>query len=146
MLNAKSSDNVKFLKDFMTGFKVYKIIKKPEGELNYKAKDLYLLLLANQNRTVNNIFLNNPKNKRKEIYLQVKILFNLREKSFKKLFDRRIIRSDSNQSNIEEYEETIAERTKLRKQRLDIIKRKEQNINNELFKKYFSYQSPSKDV
>ena len=101
-------------------------------------------MLANQNRTVNNIFLNNPKNKRKEIYLQVKILFNLREKIFKKLFNRKIIRSDSNQSNIEEYEETIAERTKLRKQRLDIIKRKEQNINNELFKKYFSYQSPSK--
>ena len=41
MLNPKSSDNVKFLKDFMNGFKVYKIIKKPEGELNYKAKDLY---------------------------------------------------------------------------------------------------------
>ena len=57
------------------------------------------------------------------------------------------MRSDSDQSDIvrQEYEESIAERTKLRKQRLDEIKRKEQNINNELFKKYFTdYQSPSK--
>ena len=42
------------------------------------------------------------------------------------------------------FERSIAERTKLRRQRLDEIKRKEQNINNELFKKYFTdYQSPN---
>ena len=36
------------------------------------------------------------------------------------------------------------ERIKLRKERFDEIKRKEQNINNELFKAYFiDYQSPS---
>ena len=34
--------------------------------------------------------------------------------------------------------------TKLRRQELDEIERKEQNINNDLFKKYFAiYQSPS---
>ena len=44
----------------------------------------------------------------------------------------------------QEYEESIVERTKLRKQGLDEIKRQEQNINNELFKHYFDYQSPSK--
>ena len=33
------------------------------------------------------------------------------------------------------FERSIAERTKLRRGRLDEIKRKEQNINNELFKK-----------
>ena len=39
---------------------------------------------------------------------------------------------------------SIAERTKLRWGRFGEIKRKEQNINNELFKKYFTdYQSPS---
>ena len=39
---------------------------------------------------------------------------------------------------------TIAERTKLRRERSDEIERKEQNINNELFKAYFTdYQSPS---
>ena len=39
---------------------------------------------------------------------------------------------------------TIAKRAKLRKQRLNEIKRKEQNINNELLKYYFTkYQSPS---
>ena len=42
------------------------------------------------------------------------------------------------------FERSIAERTKLKRRRLDEIKRKEQNINNELFKKYFiDYQSPS---
>ena len=38
----------------------------------------------------------------------------------------------------------MAERIKLRKKRFDEIKRKEQNINNELFKAYFTdYQNPS---
>ena len=41
-------------------------------------------------------------------------------------------------------ERSIAERTKLRRGALHEIKRKEQNINNELFKEYFTdYQSPS---
>ena len=43
-----------------------------------------------------------------------------------------------------EFERSIMERIKLRKERFDEIKRKEQNINNELFKAYFiDYQSPS---
>ena len=42
------------------------------------------------------------------------------------------------------FKRSIAERIKLRKERFDEIKRKEQNINNELFKAYFiDYQSPS---
>ena len=57
----------------MNGFEVYKIIKKPKIELNYKAEDLYLLLLRNLNKTVNDIFLNTPTDKhKKEIYLQAK--------------------------------------------------------------------------
>ena len=41
-------------------------------------------------------------------------------------------------------ERSIAERTKLRRERLVEIKRKEQNRKNELFKTYFTeYQSPS---
>ena len=150
VLENKSLDNIKllqvgFLKDLMNGFEVYKKFKKSKKKFDYKAEDLYLLLLANQNRTVNNIFLNTPTDKHnKKIYLQAKILFNLREKNFKKLFNKKIIRSDSDQSDIEEYEDNIAERTKLRKQRLNIIKEKEQNINNEFFKEYFNYQSPSK--
>ena len=85
----------------MNGFEVYKTIKKPKKELNYKAEDLYLLLLGNKNKTVNNIFLRTPKGKHnKEIYLQAKILFNLRGKIYKKLFDKKIIRSDSDQSDI----------------------------------------------
>ena len=103
-----------------------------------------MLLLANQNRTVNNIFLNTPKDKHnKEIYLQAKILFNLRDKTFKKLFHKKIIKTDSGRSDIEEYEKSIAERTKLRRKKSNKIKEKEQNINNEFLKKYFNYQSPS---
>ena len=42
------------------------------------------------------------------------------------------------------FERSIAERAKLRRGRFDEIKRKKQNINNELFKAYFAdYQSPS---
>ena len=42
------------------------------------------------------------------------------------------------------FERSIAERIKLRIERLDKIERKEQNINNKLFKNYFTdYQSPS---
>ena len=63
VLYHKSSDKVKlqqveFLKDLMNGFEVYKTIKKPKNELNYKAEDLYLILLGNPNKTVNNIFSN----------------------------------------------------------------------------------------
>ena len=102
-------------------------------------------MLENQNRTVINIFLNKLTDKHNEnIYSQAKILFDLGEKKFKNLFNKRIIKSDSDQLNIEKYEESIAERTKFRKQRLSNIKRKEQNINNKLFKNYFNYQSPSK--
>ena len=37
-----------------------------------------------------------------------------------------------------EFERSLTERIKLRKERFDEIKRKEQNINNELFKAYFT--------
>ena len=65
VLDHKSSDKVKlqqveFLKDLMNGFKVYKKFNKSRKKLDYKAEDLYLLLLANQNRTVNNIFFKHP--------------------------------------------------------------------------------------
>ena len=41
------------------------------------------------------------------------------------------------------FERNIVERKKLQKGKLDEIEQKEQNINNELFKQYFNYQSPS---
>ena len=41
------------------------------------------------------------------------------------------------------FKRNIAERIKLKKEKLDEIKQKEQNINNDLFRKYFKYQSPS---
>ena len=47
-------------------------------------------------------------------------------------------------SKEEKFERSIAERTKLIRGRSDEIERKEQNINNELFKAYFTdYQSSS---
>ena len=73
-------------------------------------------MLGSQNKTVNDIFLNKPTDKYNEkIYLQAKILFDLREKFFKKLVNKGIIKSNSDQSGIE-YKESIAERIKLRKQ------------------------------
>ena len=67
----------------MNGFKVYKKFGKSKEKLDYKAENLYLILLGNPNKTVNNIFLNTPTDKHnKEIYLQAQILFNLREKFF----------------------------------------------------------------
>ena len=71
--------------------------------------------MGNPNKTVNNIFLNTPKdNHNKKIYLQAKILFNLSEEFFIKLFNKGIMKSDSDQLDIirQEYEESIAERTK----------------------------------
>ena len=57
----------------------------------------------------------NPTDKyNKKIYSQTKILFNLRKKYLKKLFNVGIIKNVSNQWDIE-YEERIAERTKLRR-------------------------------
>ena len=69
------SQQVNFLKDLMNRFEVYKKFKKPK---KYNARDLYLLLLRNQNYTVNEIFLKTLTNKHNEtICLQAKILFNL---------------------------------------------------------------------
>ena len=108
---------IKFLKDLMNGFEVYKKFKKPKNEPNYKAENLYLILLGNPKKTVGDIFLKIPTDKYNEkIYLQAKILFNFTEEIFKKLSDKKIIiKSDPNQLNTEKYEEGIAERTKLRK-------------------------------
>ena len=39
-------------------------------------------------------------------------------------------------------EESIAKRVQLRRKRLNTIKEKEKNINNELFNHYFSYLNP----
>ena len=39
-------------------------------------------------------------------------------------------------------EESIAKRVQLRRQRLNTIKEKEKNINNELLNHYFSYLNP----
>ena len=108
---------VEFLKDLMNGFEVYKKIKKPKNESDYKAEDLYLKLLGNPNNTVDDISLKEPTDKyNREIYLQGRILFNLRERIFKRMVNEIIIKSDSDQSDTK-YEDSIAERTKLRRQK-----------------------------
>ena len=58
------------------------------------------------------------------------------------MFSKGVIKNDSDQPDIE-YEENIEERIKLKKQRLSEIERKEQYVNNDLFKKYFKHQSPT---
>ena len=92
------SRQIKFLKDLMNEYEAYKKFKKSK---EYYAGGLYLLLLRNQKYTVNDIFLNNPTGKyNRKIYLLVKILFHLREQIFKKLFNKRIIKRDSDQPDI----------------------------------------------
>ena len=131
-------EQIKFLKDLMNGYKVHKRFERFE-----RVKDLYLKLHANAKRTVHDIFLKNTTEKyNRKIYLQAKILFGLREKFLKKLLHKWIIKNNLNQSDIKN-ERSIAERTILKRQRLNKIKEKEQNINNELFKHYFKYLSPS---
>ena len=137
---------INFLRDLMNGFSVYPNIEKTKKGVNYKAEDLYLKLLGNPNKTVDDVsFLKTFTNEdKKEIYLKAKILFELREKILEKLVNKGIIKSDSDQSGIDDYEESIPERTKLRKQRFNEIANEEQDINNDLFKEYFKYQSPMK--
>ena len=128
----------------MNGFSAYKNISKPKNKSDYKARSLYLKFLGNPSKNVDNILFSKSRDEHdKTICWQAKILFDLREKIFKKLVNKEIIKIDSDQSGIE-YEESIAERTKLRRQRLDKIKGKEENVNNKLSKKYFNYQSPRK--
>ena len=40
------------------------------------------------------------------------------------------------------FERSIADRIKSKKERLNIIKKNKENINNELFKEYFDYSNP----
>ena len=139
------SQQVNFLRDLMNGFSVYRNISKPKKKLNHETEDPYLMLLGNPNKTVDDILISLPRDKdNKEIYLQAKKNFNLREKIFKKLVNKKITETDSDQTSIDNYEENIAERIKLRKQRFNEIKQKEQYINNNLFKEYFKYPTPSK--
>ena len=73
------SQQVNFLKDLMNGYNVYKNISKRKGKSDYKAGDLYLELLGNLNKTVDSILYSKTfTDEYKEIYLQAKILFNLR--------------------------------------------------------------------
>ena len=46
--------------------------------------------------------------------------------------------------NLEDYSQTIAEKIKLRRQKHSEIIRDEKDINMDLFKEYFNYESPSK--
>ena len=118
---------------------------KPKEKSNYEAEDLYLKLLGRPDKNVDDIlFLKNLDEYKKEIYTQPKMLFDVRERIFEKLVNKKITETDSNQSSIDNYEENFTEKTKLRRQELAMIKNKEQNINNYFFKEYFiNYQSPS---
>ena len=128
----------------MNGFNVYKNIAKPKKQSDYKAEDFYLKLLGKPDNNVDGILFIKSRDKHdKEIYSQSKILFDLREQILKKLVNKGIIKSDFDQSGIDDYEENIAERTKLRRQRFNEIANEEQDTNNVLFKEYFKSQRPS---
>ena len=139
VLENKRLDNVKllqirFLEDLMVDLWFTKnLINQSKNQIK---KNLCLLLSAYPNKTVNNLFLNTSTNKHnKEIYLQTQILFNLREKTFKKLVNKRIIKNDFDQSDIvrQKYEESIAEKAKSEpelKPNLGNLLQREQNQKN----------------
>ena len=129
----------------MNGFSVYQNIQKTKKAVNYKAEDFSLKLLGAPNKTVDDILISPSRDKNnEEIYTRAKPLFVLREQIFKRLVNKGIIKSDSDQSGIDNYEKTIAEKAKLRRQRFNEIANEEhKGINSDLFKKYFKYQSPS---
>ena len=63
------SEQVNFLKDLMNGFSVYPNIPKPKKQSDYKAEDLYLMLLGKPDKNVDDILISPPRNKdNKEIY------------------------------------------------------------------------------
>ena len=80
-LNYIKPQQVNFLQDLMNGFEVYKNIVKPKSESDYKAGTLYLKLLTNPNKTVDDVLFLKPFDQyNKEIYLQAKTLFDSRER------------------------------------------------------------------
>ena len=91
-INDIKSQQVNFLRDLMNGFSVYRNISKPKKKLNHEAEDLCLMLLGNPSNTVDDILISPPRDKdKKEIYTQAKMLFDLREKKFKILVNKKII-------------------------------------------------------
>ena len=114
LLNHKSLNEIKLqqidlLEDLVNsgGFEAYQNISKPKGS-EFKAENLYLLLLGNSNKTAGDIlYLKTFKNQYND--KKAKILFDLREEILKKLYHKELIRNY--------YEQSIAQRTKLRRQR-----------------------------
>ena len=72
--NGIKSEQINFLKDLMYGVDLYKNITKPKNKSDHEAEDLYPKLLENP--------LKNVDEHNKEIYLQAKNLFTLREQIF----------------------------------------------------------------
>ena len=111
--NKIKSQQVNFLKDLINGFSVYPSILKSKKQSDYKVKDLYLILLGKPSENVDNILISLPRDKNnKEIYTHAKILLAFREEIFEKHVNKKIIKSNSNQSNIDNNEKNIAEGTK----------------------------------
>ena len=62
-INDIKSQQVNFLSDVMNGFSVCKNISKLKKKLTHEAKDLYLMLLGNPNKTVDGTLINPPRDK-----------------------------------------------------------------------------------
>ena len=89
------SQQINFLKDLVNGFGVYKNITKLKNKSDHKVEDLYLKLLGNLNKNVDEIlFIKSRDKDDKEIYIEAKYLFKLREEILKKLVNKGIIKSD----------------------------------------------------
>ena len=115
------------------GFMLKKAYVTPKSNTNNTEKS-YNDLVVN-NIAIDDVLYKNANkelsNKNKNIFQNANSLLYLRVEIYKKL----VYHTEKPKPKPEE---TIVERTKLEKQRLNEIKAKERSINNELFKYYFA--------
>ena len=117
LLNDKSLHEIKlqqinFLRYLINtgGFGVYPNISESKKKSKHKAENIHLLLLGNPNKNFNDmLYLKAPTDQYNAVYLQARLLFDLRKEIYKRLTSKGIINNN--------YEDSIAERTKLRRQK-----------------------------
>ena len=130
-----SKKDKSFLEDLLKWFILKKAYATPRTDINNIEKAYSDLVL--NNKKIDDVFYKNSdrelSNKNKNIFQEAKNLFDFRVKIYQKLI--------LEEENLK-FEENIAERKKLGRQRSDEIAKRETTINPELFKYYFKYSSP----
>ena len=122
------------------GFKIKKEYQKDKLKKE-SIMFIYYWITNNNNINANNVFYKSAKD-HSEIFKQAKKLFNLRYEILKKLNEANFVENTRIKLK-PKFKESIAERTKLRKQRFDKITEREKTIKyDDLFKICFDYSKP----